>query len=108
MFNFFLRPYVPGFRVKPQDGGPGFDVDENGGLLPATGTLRYLDGAQTQTPRPITSFTRGPNVSGSDLNESAVPRQETTWSDGMLAPPPGVDAPSCRLRRSFPSGFTRS
>ena len=37
MFDLFLRPYVPGFRVKPQDGGPGFDVDENGGLPPGSG-----------------------------------------------------------------------
>ncbi len=93
MFNLFLRPYIPGFRLKPQDGGPGFDVDENGGLLAATETPRYLAGAQTQTPRPITSFTRGPDVPGSDFIESVVPSQETTWSDGILAPPPGVDDP---------------
>jgi hypothetical protein len=35
MFNFFFRPYVPGFRVRPQDGVPGFNVDENG-LSPHT------------------------------------------------------------------------
>src|SRR5258707_15885651 len=60
MFNLFFRPYVPGFRVRPQEDVPGFNIDENDGLVPGAGTLRYLDGAQTQTPPAITSFTLGP------------------------------------------------
>jgi hypothetical protein len=91
MFNFFFRPYLPGFRVRPQDDVPGFNVDEN-------------DAAQTQTSPPITSFTLGPDglaqsappiglagirlgpwddVPRFNLNESGAPGQETTWSTQM-------------------------
>jgi hypothetical protein len=31
MFNLFLRPYVPGFRVKAQKDVPGFNIGENDG-----------------------------------------------------------------------------
>jgi hypothetical protein len=50
MFNFFFRPYVPGFRVRP-DGVPGFNIDDNGlpqrasdssdGTLPESAAQRY-------------------------------------------------------------------
>ena len=30
MFNLYFRPYVPGFRVKPRDEFPGFNVGESG------------------------------------------------------------------------------
>jgi hypothetical protein len=33
VFNLFWRPYVPGFRVRPRDNVPGFNIDENS-LLP--------------------------------------------------------------------------
>lgn len=92
MFNLLFRPYFPGFRVRPQDVVPGFNVDEN-------------DGAQARTPPAITSFTLGPDslaqsappigladirvgpqedVPGFNLDASGVPGQETTWSNGML------------------------
>ena len=48
MFKFFIRPYVPGFRVRPQEDVPGFNIDEN-------------DAAQTQTPPAMTSFTLDPD-----------------------------------------------
>jgi hypothetical protein len=59
MFNFFFRPYVPGFRVGP-DVVPGFNIDDNG--LPerasasSDGTLPGAtdpDAAQTQSPSSI-------------------------------------------------------
>jgi hypothetical protein len=30
MFNVFAQTGLPGFRVRPQDDVPGFDIDENG------------------------------------------------------------------------------
>jgi hypothetical protein len=30
MFNVFSQTGLPGFRVRPQDDVPGFNVDENG------------------------------------------------------------------------------
>jgi len=62
MFNFFFRPYVPGFRVGP-DSVPGFNIDDNGlprrasassdGTLPDSAAQRYPDVAQTQSPDSI-------------------------------------------------------
>ena len=64
MFNFFLRPYVPGFRVGT-DGVPGFNIDEDGlpwrasasfdDTLPDPAAQGYPDATQTQTP-PSISF----------------------------------------------------
>jgi hypothetical protein len=71
MFNFFFRPYVPGFRVRP-DGVPGFNVDDNSlpqrasdssdGTLPDLAAQRYPDAAQAQSP-PSISF-RLPGAKG--------------------------------------------
>jgi hypothetical protein len=104
MFNLFLRPYVPGFRVKAQKDVPGFNIGENDGAPPETGTRPYLDEGQTQTPPIATSFTLGSDgltqsapsigfagirvepqdgVPGFNLNESGVPRQRVPWFDGM-------------------------
>ncbi len=62
MFNFFFRPYVPGFRVGPDD-VPGFNIDDNGlprranasfeDTLPDSAAQRYPDAAQTQSPHSI-------------------------------------------------------
>ena len=64
MFNLFFRPFVPGFRVRPDD-VPGFDIDENGlprrasassdGTLLDTAARLYPDAEQTQNP-PSISF----------------------------------------------------
>jgi hypothetical protein len=104
MFNLFLRPYVPGFRVKAQKDVPGFNIGENDGAPLETGTRPYLDEVQTQTPPIVTSFTLGSDgltqpappigfagirvepqddVPGFNLNESGVPRQRMPWFDGM-------------------------
>ena len=62
MFNFFFRPYAPGFRVRP-DGVPDFNVDDGSlpqrasassdGTLPDLAAQRYPDAAQTQSPDSI-------------------------------------------------------
>ena len=100
MFNFFLRPYVPGFRVKAQKDVFGFNIGETDGPPVEAGTRPYLDEVQTQTPPIVTSFTLGsdgltqsapPNgfagirngVPGFNLNESGVSRQPVPWFDGM-------------------------
>src|SRR3977135_2186868 len=64
MFNLFFRPYVPWFRVGPDD-VPGFNIDDNGlprranasfdNTLPDSAAQRYPDAAQTQSP-PSISF----------------------------------------------------
>ena len=60
MFNRFWRPYVPGFRVRPHDDVPGFNIDENGlprresawfdGEPPSWATQPYLGAAQPERP----------------------------------------------------------
>ena len=71
MFNVFFRPYVPGFRVGPND-VPGFNIDDNGlpqranassdGTLPDSAAQPYPDTMQTQSP-PSISF-RLPGAEG--------------------------------------------
>jgi hypothetical protein len=104
MFNLFLRPYVPGFRVKAQKDEPGFNIGENDGAPLETGTRPYLDEVRTQTPPIVTSFTLSSDgltqsappigfagihvepqddIPGFNPNESGVPRQRVAWFDGM-------------------------
>jgi hypothetical protein len=100
MFNLFLRPYVPGFRVKAQKDVPGFNIGENDGAPLEAGTRPYLAEVQTQTPPLVTSFTLGSDgltqsappigfagirddVPGFNLNESGVSRQRVPWFDAM-------------------------
>jgi hypothetical protein len=98
MFNFFFRPYVPGFRVGP-GGVPGFNVDDNGlpqhasassdGTLPDSAAQRYLDGAQTQSP-PSISF-RLPGAEGWVL--SAPPMGPSGLPAGPQDDVPGLNVP---------------
>lgn len=70
MFNLFWRPYVPGFRVRPQEDVPGFNIDENGlprrssawsdGMLLDAVTQRYPDVSQTEMPYSMSVPTPGP------------------------------------------------
>lgn len=70
MFNLFWRPYVPGFRVRPQEDVPGFNIDENGlprrsrdwsdGMLPDAATQRYPDTVRTEMPYSVSVPTPGP------------------------------------------------
>ncbi len=74
MFNFFLRPYFPGFRVKAQKDVPGFNIGEDDWSPLETGTRPYLDEVQTKTPPIVTSFTWG--------------------SDGLTQSPPPIALPA--------------
>jgi hypothetical protein len=53
MFNVFAQTGLPGFRVRPQDDVPGFDVDENG--LPQRDST-WSDGIRpgSVTPQQVT------------------------------------------------------
>ncbi|SEO36357.1 hypothetical protein SAMN02990966_01795 [Rhodospirillales bacterium URHD0017] len=69
MFNLFWRPYVPGFRVRPHDDAPGFNIDQNGlprrasawsdAMLPDTVTQQYPAAAQTEMPYGMSVPTAG-------------------------------------------------
>ncbi|GEP55624.1 hypothetical protein [Reyranella soli] len=67
MFNLFWRPFVPGFRVRPHDEVPGFNVDQNSlpsrwfnGMLPDAVTQGYPDSPQTEMPYSISVPALGP------------------------------------------------
>ena len=65
MFNLYFRPYVPGFRVKPHDEVPGFNIDENGeprrerawldGANPRSTGSQYPD-SPAMTPSPTSGL----------------------------------------------------
>lgn len=92
MSNLFLRPYVPGFRIRPWDGTPGFNIDENNVALLGTGTS-YDAQAEPASLAALPGFRVGQrdDIPGFNLNERGVPPQETTWSGGTLPPPRGVE-----------------
>jgi hypothetical protein len=79
VFNLFWRPYVPGFRVRPHDDVPGFNIDQNGlprrasawsdAALADTVTQQYPDPAQTEMPYGMSLPTAGPE----GLVQSAPP-----------------------------------
>ena len=79
MFNLFWHPYVPGFRVRPHDDVPGFNIDQNGlprrasawpdEALADTVTQQYPDAAQTEMPYGMSLPTAGPE----GLVQSAPP-----------------------------------
>ncbi len=62
MFNVFSQTGVPGFRVRPEDDVPGFDIDENGlprrdrpwpdGMGPGSTTPQYPDLARAMMATP--------------------------------------------------------
>jgi hypothetical protein len=62
MFNVFPQTGLPGFRVRPEDDVPGFDIDENGlprrerpwsdARRPGSATPQYPDLAQAMMPTP--------------------------------------------------------
>lgn len=92
MFSRFWRPYVPGFRVRPHDDVPGFNIDQNGlprraggwsnGMLPDAMTQRYPDAAQIEMPYSM-----------------AVP---TPGSEGMVQSPPSIGLAGFRVS---PQGY---
>lgn len=95
MFNLFFRPYVPGFRVRPQDDVPGFNV------------TRGPDGpAQSAPPADLAGIRVGPqdDVPDFDRDESGVPRQETSWSDGMRLGSASPEYPDAAQPEALPPG----
>jgi len=62
MFNVFSPTGLPGFRVRPQDDVPDFDIDENGlprrerpwsdGMRPGSAAPQYPDLAQAMMTTP--------------------------------------------------------
>jgi hypothetical protein len=35
MFNLYYRPFLPGFRVRPQQEVPGFDINDENSAVPS-------------------------------------------------------------------------
>jgi hypothetical protein len=66
MFNFFFRPYVPGFRVRPQDDVARFNLDRNASGVEEQET-NWFDGmrpglAASQDPDPTQTLASPPGV----------------------------------------------
>ena len=103
MFNFIFRPYVPGFRVRPQDDVPGFNIDENGlprrettwpdEMRPGPATPQYPDLAQAMMPTPSPAASVQPalptglpgfrvrpqdDVPGFNVDENGLPQRDST------------------------------
>ena len=86
MFNVFSPTGVPGFRVRPQDDVPGFDIDENGlprrerpwsdGMRPGSAAPQYPDLAQAMMPTP-----------GPDDSAQPAPPQPPDWLYKLLTMP---------------------
>jgi hypothetical protein len=78
LFNPYIRPLVPGFRVRPQNDGLGFNLNENSsasarawpdGMPPGRLTPRWPDAAPSLA-QPILGF---PTLSPALLAQSASP-----------------------------------
>lgn len=98
MFNFFFRPYVPGFHVGPHDDVPGFNIDENGlprrgawsdGMLPEAAAQRYPDMVQAATPHSI-----GSPTPGSEAMVGTTP----PLGLGSFRPSPQADVPGFNVK----------
>ena len=86
MFNIFSQTGVPGFRVRPEDDVPGFNIDENGlprrespwsdGMRPGSVTPQYPDPAQALTPAP-----------GPEDSVQPAPPQLPDWLQTLLTLP---------------------
>jgi hypothetical protein len=91
MFNVFSPTGLPGFRVRPQDDVPGFDIDENGlprrerpwsdGMRPGSGAPQYPDLAQAMMPTP------GPE----DSVQPAPPQPPDHAAAGVVEPVPPTE-----------------
>jgi hypothetical protein len=116
---------MPGFRVRPPNGVPGFNIDENGSPSGAE--------AQTEVPYPISLSTPGTDfvpasappigvagvrvdpqydvpgfnvrpwddLSSFNPDEDTI-RQHTTWSEQTQTPSPDVEEPTQPPAPSFP------
>jgi hypothetical protein len=93
MFNVFSPTGLPGFRVRPQDDVPGFDIDENGlprrerpwsdGMRPGSAAPQYPDLAQAMMPTP-----------GPEDSVQPAPPQPPDWLYKLLTMPlPALPSP---------------
>jgi hypothetical protein len=86
MFNVFSPTGLPGFRVRPQDDVPDFDIDENGlprrerpwsdGMRPGSAAPQYPDLAQAMMPTP-----------GPEDSVQPAPPQPPDWLYKLLTMP---------------------
>ncbi len=84
MFNVFAQTDLPGFRVRPQDDVPGFDVDENG--------LQQRDSTWSDGTRP-----------GSATSQQVTPVNCTTVNGSMdCTSPGGISFSGVRASPGFP------
>ena len=81
MFDFFFRPYVPGFRVRPQDDVARFNLDRN------------ASGVEGQETNWFDGMRRG---------SAASQDPDTTQT---LASPPGVEDPAQPASPQLPEWF---
>jgi len=93
MFNVFSPTGLPGFRVRPQDDVPDFDIDENGlprrerpwsdGMRPGSAAPQYPDLAQAMMPTP-----------GPEDSVQPAPPQPPDWLYKLLTMPlPALPSP---------------
>jgi hypothetical protein len=123
VFNFFFRPYAPGFRVRPHDDLLGFNFSEtdlvrgasswSDGMIADAMTRRYPSAAQAKTsgsigfptPEGVIQSAHPIGLSGFRVSpQDDVPGFNVGPSDdtlgfnlnegGMLSPPPGVEEPA--------------
>jgi len=111
MFNFIFRPYVPGFRIRPQDDVPGFNIDENGMTRRGSAWSEAMD--PWSAPIGLTAFrpndeVLGFNVAPSedasaiDLNEDDEEPEEKIWSTETLPTPADIEEPVQPRPSPFP------
>jgi hypothetical protein len=82
MFNVFAQTGLPGFRVRPQDDVPGFDVDENGLQQRESA---WSDGTSpgSATPQQVTPV----NCTTVNGNLDCTSPGGVSFSDGVKASP---------------------
>ena len=133
MFSFFFRPYMPGFRVRPRDDTPGFNVDEKGFPAPSAtqaaapysigidepgpefvvqSALRpSMAGFRVSSQNGLPSFNVTPSNDAPSFNpdEGAVQRQDTTWPTQEFPAPANPEEPTTPdplLRTAWPPSVT--
>jgi hypothetical protein len=105
MFNVFSPTGLPGFRVRPQDDVPGFDIDENGlprrerpwsdGMRPGSAAPQYPDLAQAMMPTP-----------GPEDSVQPAPPQPPDWLYKLLTMPlPALSGPLAPLSGPRPAPY---
>jgi len=100
MFNVYPPTGVPGFRVRPEDDVPGFDIDENGlprrerpwsgGMGPGSTTPQYPDLARAMmaTPQYPDLAQAMMSTPGPEDSVQPAPPQLPDWLHTLLTMPP--------------------